>query len=108
MATLAAGNVQNNLGNQTSNVMTDVDGTYQYGVLIRLDFGCTVFKRDLSLDETDPAAYTTYDVSANATALANGIVPLTSTTDVHYGWAIAVDDQDRVHLWGNSLASTPH
>lgn len=100
---MIGGSWQNGHGNQHPVLMTNMAGTFQYGVSVRLvDRHLTMFKRNLATN-----AYIYYELSGNATALADGITPLTDF-DVHRGGAVGVDNQDRVHLLGNMIHGKPH
>src|SRR6478609_10579424 len=99
-------NWRNATGTQSPQLFTSFDGTVQAGVQVDTDYTTTVFTRNLST-----GAYTTYDLSADSTAISNGIVPLSATEDansVHFAYACAIDDQKRVYVVGNSLATTEH
>ena len=67
-------------------MMSDVAGTYQYGFVVRLDMGLTIFRRTINADPLDPASYVTADLSANATVVAvniRGHIGVRSTSLLH-------------------------
>jgi hypothetical protein len=85
--------------------MTNHAGTYQVGVMTKLDWNVLVFKRDLTT-----GAYSTYDLTADAAALDAGITPILSDAlggDDHWMVAVGIDDQNRTYIAGNSLPTTP-
>lgn len=99
----APANGRTGVSTHSPQLMTDVDGVFQYGVVIREDWGVTVFKRTKATGAT-----TTYDISADTTArtalglyLQNGVYGIRSNDD-HYALALGVDDQNRVWLAGNA------
>jgi hypothetical protein len=96
-----AGIVRNGTSSSGPLLMEDMDGVYQYGLCVRSDWGLTLFRRLIDADPLDSASYDTYDLSADATAAAALDLPVPSD-DNHYVVCIGIDEQDRIHLTGNT------
>ena len=94
-------NWRNAAGTNGPPLFTSPDGTYQNGVLIRNDWGLTVFKRSL----TTGAITSTFDLSSVPALVTYGITPIVSDAlggDDHNHISIAIDDQNRTWIGGNS------
>lgn len=105
---MTAGNWRNGAGTQGPALMTSMDGTYQIGVLIKLNWDVMVFKKDLVTGATTGL----FNLSSVPALVTYGITPIKSDAlggDDHYGIACAIDDRNRTWVAGNSLAlDTPH
>ncbi len=94
-----AGHWRNGAGNHSPQMMTDVTGTWQYGILIKLDGSAWCWKRVLATN-----VITTYDLSG---AASNALgLPFLETDDDHHALALGVDENGRVHIAGNSFATS--
>lgn len=92
---------------QTPSLMENHAGTYQYGVALReSDRGVTLFRRDLSADPLLAGSYDTFDLSSDSTASTALALPISATDDGHYKLGIGVDEQERIHLYGNGHAES--
>lgn len=100
--TLTAGNLRNGGSASVPKFMESVDGTKQYGVLIRADWGITVWRRVLpTVGHTADDRWTYYDLSLDPDAIAVGLDYINPVDD-HWDVGIGVDDQNRLHVVGNS------
>lgn len=104
---MATPNYHNAVGTQMPQMMANTAGTRQFGTVIRASgYDLTVFRRTLST-----GVITTFDLATVTVATTNGITPVNNTEDVnagHFAIACGVDDQERIWLAGNSLATSPH
>ena len=105
-----AGHIRNGSTASHPALMTNLADTFQYGLLLvegatADEIDVILWRRDLSVDPADPAAYDTYDLSADATAAAGLNLPV-NPIDNHWTLGIGIDEQGRIHIAGNSHANT--
>lgn len=105
-------NVRNGSTAGNPHHMESADGTYVFGVVVRVsDMGLTGFLYNTGDDPLDPASYALTDLSANPTVVAalgltdpgNGVSGITVEDD-HFMVAAGLDDQNRAWLAGNGHA----
>lgn len=102
-------NYRNGVGTQFPNLCTSTDNLYQVGVIIKNDpsWHLRIGKRSLVTGLVTDIQ----DMETVPAAVSDGITPIKSDAlggDSHYGAACILDKQHRIHLWGNSLSTTPH
>lgn len=102
-----AGNIRSGASSHSPQMMTNMAGTIQYGIVIRADWGITVFSHTIAT-----GAIATYDLSSNSAArtglalyLQSGVYGVRSSDD-HYALAVGVDSQDRIWIAGNGHSDT--